>query len=395
MYAGFKFRFYPDKQQEILLKKTLGCCRFVYNKALDARSSSWTKERAAMRPSQLMRSLTQWKRQPELEWLTEVSNVALQQSLNDLAEAYTGFFGKKSRYPRFKKKRSGGSFRLTRFGFRIKKGEVWIAKAKSPLSIRWSRSLPQQDPSQCTISLSPSGQWHISFLCKHDAKLLEKSTNSIGIDVGLTAFVTTNNGEKIFSPKSRRDLIERLPHFHKRLSRKKEGSRNREKSRKSLARLHGRISDSRKDFLHKLTTRLVRENQTIAIEDLAVRNMSRNRHLSKSILDASFSEMRRMLEYKCAWYGRNLIVVDRFFPSSKTCSTCRHVIEKLPLEVRSWRCPRCHSHHDRDINAAKNILAAGTAVNACGGGVRPIQENLEEAAFSEAGNFSLREESST
>lgn len=301
-----------------------------------------------------------------------MSSIALQQSINNLEVAFQNFFAKRAKYPTFKKKSSGGSCRFTTSGFRIKNGEVWLAKTKAPLGIVWSRPLPENcPPSQCTVKLTPSGEWFISFLCNVEIPALPPVDKHIGLDMGITSLVTTSDGEKITNPKAYKTHKRKLAHAQKHLARKQKGSANRNKARRKVARIHRKISDIRKDQLHKLTTRLVRENQSIAIEDLAVRNMLKNHSLAGSIADASWGMLKQQLEYKCKWYGRELRIVDRWFPSSKTCHECGHVVEKLPLNIRQWDCPKCSASHDRDVNAAKNILAAGRVVNACGGAVNP------------------------
>ena len=372
MQCGFIYRLYPTPSQEDLLRRTVGCCRFVYNRALAMRSEAWTQRKESLSGYDLIKKITIWKREEETKWLSEVSNVPLQQSVCNLEVAFQSFFTKKSQYPKFKKKNSGGSCRFTKSGFRIKNGEVWLAKTTEPLNIVWSRPLPAgAEPSQCTVKLSPSGEWHISFLCDIEITKLPPTTRNIGIDLGITTLVTTSEGTKIVNPKTYKLHRDKLTHAQKNLSRKEKGSKNRQKAKKKVARIHRKIADIRKDQLHKLTTKLVRENQSIAIEDLSVRNMLKNHCLAGSISDAGWGDIKRMLSYKCEWYGRELRIVDRFFPSSKTCSNCGHVVDKLQLNVREWDCRRCGTHHDRDINAAKNILAAGIVVNACGGTIRP------------------------
>ena len=372
MKKAFKYRFYPTPEQETLLRKTVGCCRFVYNRALSMRSEAWAKSKERISGYDLQKKITDWKNEEETVWLKEVSNVPLQQSINNLEVAFQNFFAMRAAYPKFKKKDSGGSCRFTTFGFRIKDGQVWLAKTKAPLDVRWSRPLPEKDkPSQCTVRLSPSGEWHISFLCDVEIQKLPVVDKHIGLDMGITALVTTSDGEKIVGAKSAKQHARKMAHLQKELARKQKGSKNRQKAKIRVARIHRKISDIRKDQLHKLSTRLVRENQSIAIEDLAVRNMLKNHCLAGSISDSGWQQFKGMLEYKCNWYGRELRVIDRWFPSSKTCHKCGHVVEKLPLNVRQWDCPQCGVSHDRDVNAAINILAAGTAVNACGGTVSP------------------------
>ena len=335
-------------------------------------TEAWTQSKEKLSGYDLQKKITAWKREEETKWLAEVSNVPLQQSVCNLEVAFQNFFAKRAKYPNFKKKASGGSCRFTTSGFRVKNGEVWLAKTKTPLNIVWSRPLPENaPPSQCTVSLSPSGVWHISFLCEVEIEKLPANDKHIGIDMGINALIATSDGELVTNPKPYKANKRKLAHAQKHLARKVKGSKNRQKAKVKVARIHRKISDIRKDQLHKLTTRLVRENQSIAIEDLAVRNMIKNHCLAGSISDSGWGMLKGMLEYKCGWYGRDLRVIDRWFPSSKTCHECGHVAEKMPLDVREWECPKCSAVHNRDINAAKNILAAGHVVIACGGSVRP------------------------
>ena len=225
-----------------------------------------------------------------------------------------------------------------------------------------------------TVCQDAAGRWFVSLLCECTVEPLAPAGAVAGIDAGLTSLVTLSTGEKVANPRHERRERTRLAHAQRNLSRKQKGSANREKARVRVARVHARIADRRKNFLHKLTTRLVRENQAVVIEDLSVRNMTRNHSLARAISGAAWAELRAMLEYKCDWYGRELVMIDRFYPSSKICSACGHVAASLPLNVREWRCA-CGAVHDRDINAARNIRAAGLAVLACGAGVRPQRES--------------------
>lgn len=374
MIRVFRYRFYPTPEQEQLLRRTIGCCRLVYNKALAERSAAWKNEKKSIGPAQQSRNLTAWKELPELGFLREVANVTLQQSLRHLDTAYSRFFKKKSKYPSFKRKHNGGSASFTRETFKIKDGAVTLSKMSSPLDVRWSRPLSSA-PSSCTVSLDAAGRWHISFLCD-DASIqpLTPTETAVGIDLGITSLVTLSTGEKIPNPRHDAKELARKRILSRRLARKRKGSRNRNKARIKLARLHARVADRRRDHLHKLSTRLIRENQTIVVEDLNVRGMVKNRCLSRAIADAGWSEFVRQLAYKSEWYGRTFKKIDRFYPSSKTCSACGSVVESLPLSIREWSCQSCGTVHDRDINAATNILAAGLAVardgDACGSAVR-------------------------
>jgi putative transposase len=370
---AYKYRFYPTLEQENLLRRTMGCVRLVYNKALAARTEGWYQRQERIGYNQTSSLLTAWKKEEKLSFLNEVSCVPLQQTLRHLQVAFANFWAKRAKYPNFKKKRSGGNAEFTRSAFKWKDGKLWLAKCKEPLNIVWSRYFPVEcDPSTVTIKLEPNGRWFVSFLVDDPTvKPLSPTTKNIGLDAGLTSLVATSDGEKVTNPKHFNNKYRKLRAAQKTLSRRHKGSKNSEKARIAVAKIQAKIADSRKDFLHKLTIQLIRENQVIAVEDLAVRNMVQNRSLARSISDAGWGELVKQLEYKCQWYGRELVKIDRWFPSSKRCGNCSFVIDKLPLNVREWKCPECGTTHDRDINASRNILAAGLAVTVCGANVRP------------------------
>jgi putative transposase len=386
---AYRYRFYPTTEQEQLLRRTLGCVRLVYNKALNTRTQGWYQRQERIDYKQTSAMLTEWKKLQSLQFLNEVSCVPLQQGLRNLQKAFTNFWAGHTKYPQFKKKRSGGSAEFTRSAFRWKDGQLWLAKCKESLPIRWSRPLPENcEPSTVTVKLDASGRWFVCLLVEdHTVKALPQLDKSVGIDAGITSLIATSDGEKIPNPKHFRRLRHKLRQAQKALSRRVKGSNNSEKARKQVAHVNAKMADARTDFLHKLTTRLVRENQTIAVENLAVKNMMKNRKLAGAIADASWSELVRQLEYKAAWYGRTLVKIDRWFPSSKRCGNCGHIIDKLPLDVREWDCPECGTHHDRDINAASNILAAGLAVIVCGANVRPDRhESIGQLRNTRKGN---------
>ncbi|MEU8123732.1 RNA-guided endonuclease TnpB family protein [Spirillospora sp. NPDC049024] len=372
---AFKYRFYPTSEQAAELSRTFGCVRLVYNKALEERTRAWYGERRRISYVQSSAALTQWKQTPELAFLTEVSCVPLQQALRHLQTAFANFFAKRAAYPRFKsRKRSRASAEYTRSAFTWREGRLTLAKMTNPLDIRWSRPLPQgAEPTTVTVSRDSAGRWFVSMLCQDTVNAAPAVESAVGIDAGVTTLVVLSTGEKIANPRHERRDRARLAKAQRNLARKAPGSANRDKARRGLARVHARIADRRRDFLHKLSTRIVCENQTVVIEDLAVANLLKNRRLARAISDAAWRELRSMLEYKCAWYGRDLVVVDRWFPSSKLCGACGTLRAKLPLDVREWTCG-CGAVHDRDANAARNILAAGLAVTACGDGVRPQRD---------------------
>jgi len=370
---AYRYRFYPTEAQAVELSRTLGCVRLVYNQALEARTTAWRQERRRVDYATTSALLTAWKQTDEFAFLNEVSSVPLQQALRHQQRAFTNFFGKRAAYPKYKsRKKSRASAEYTRSAFRWRDGRLTLAKMDVPLPIVWSRPLPKDaEPSTVTVSRDPAGRWHVSILIDTDLEPLAPTVSEIGVDAGVTSLLTLSTGEKIANPKHEHRERTSLARAQRNLARKVKGSNNRDKARTRVARVHARIADRRRDLLHKVTTRLVRENQTIVIEDLAVRNMVRNRTLARAISDASWSEFRSMLTYKAEWYGRTVIVVDRWYPSSKTCSQCGHLLDTLPLHLREWTCPSCGDIHDRDVNAARNILAAGRAVTACGDGVGP------------------------
>ncbi|WP_345597875.1 RNA-guided endonuclease TnpB family protein, partial [Streptomyces marokkonensis] len=358
---AFKYRFHPTNEQAAELSRTFGCVRKVYNMALAARTEAWARQER-VNYNQTSAMLTAWKKTGELAYLGEVSSVPLQQTLRHLQGAFTHFFAKRARYPRFKsKKKSRRSAEYTTSGFRFRDGKLTLAKMAEPLDIVWSRPLPEAaTPSTVTVSQDAAGRWFVSMLCDDPGvRPLPATGAAVGIDVGLDHLLTLSTGEKIANPRHERRDRTRLALAQRRLARKAKGSANRARARQKVARIHARIADRRRDGLHKLTTRLVRENQTLVIEDLTVRNMVRNRSLARAISDAAWSEFRSLLEYKAAWYGREVIAVDRFFPSSRLCSHCGTLAKAMPLHVRTWTCESCGTTHDRDVNAAKNLLAAG------------------------------------
>ena len=377
---AYKYRFFPTAEQENLLRRTMGCVRLVYNLALATRTEAWYEKQERIDYKQTSSLLTSWKKTEELDFLNEVSCVPLQQCLRHLQKAFANFWDKRAQYPNFKKKRNGGSAEFTKSAFKFRDGNVWLAKCFEPLNIVWSRYLPEgSSPSTITVKLDPSGRWFVSLLVDDSTvKPLPPTDKQVGIDGGVSSLITTSDGEKIANPKHFNRLYHKLSVAQKELSRKTKGSKNRDKARLKVAKIHAKIKDARTDFLHKLTTKLVRENSLIAIEDLSIRNMVKNHKLARSISDAAWGEMFRQLEYKCEWYGRELVKIDRFFPSSKRCHHCGFVMDKLPLDVRSWNCPSCGTTGiDRDINAGKNILAAGLAVTVCGADVRPDNHGVK------------------
>ena len=362
---AYKYRFYPTHEQEKLLAQTFGCTRFIYNTILRWRTDAYYKHQQKIGYKEASAELTKIKRSGEFDWLNDVSSVPLQQSLRHQQAAFKNFFEGRAKYPVFKKKSHRQSCEFTKSAFKYNEGKLYIAKSKDSLNIKWSRSLPS-DPSSITISKDCVGRYFVSILCEFEPEKLPINTRRIGIDLGIKSLFVTSNGDAITNPRHTKRHEDRLALLQRRLSKKKLGSKNREKAKLKVAKLHAKISDSRMDYLHKQSRKLVNENQVVCIESLKVKNMMKNPKLSKQIADAGWGMFTQQLTYKAEWAGRELVKIDQFFPSSKRCSNCGYTKDKLSLSERSWKCPECGSRHDRDINAAKNIRAAGQAVLALG-----------------------------
>jgi putative transposase len=305
-------------------------------------------------------------------WLAALSSVPIQQSLRHLDKAFNNFLRGRATYPTFKKKQGNQSATYASNAFTWDGQRLTLAKMDEPLTIHWHRDLPADNrPSSVTVSKDGANRYFVSILVEEDIKPLPVINKQAGIDLGLKSMVIFSTGEAVGNPRYYEQDEKRLAQAQRRHARKKKGSKNREKARRKVARVHARINDRRRDYQHKLSTRIVNENQVICVESLAVKNMVKNHCLAKAVSDVGWGEFVRQLEYKSQWYGRTLIKIDRWYPSSKTCHDCKHVVEDLPLDVREWVCPECGVCHDRDINAARNILAEGLSASACGGSVRP------------------------
>ncbi|WP_116026718.1 RNA-guided endonuclease InsQ/TnpB family protein [Thermomonospora umbrina] len=374
MRTAYKCRAYPTSEQMAVLNRTFGCVRVVWNQTLAWRHSRWRTEQVPTNVSQASAFLTRLKQSEDHAWLNEVSAVPLQQVLRTQQRDFANFFAHRARYPRYKSRHGRQSAEYTRSGFRWKNGRLWLAKTDAPLAFVWS--WPDIDPAELhpttvTISRDPCGRWYVSLAVEAaDPDRVPPTGAMVGVDLGVKDFAVTSEGERITKPRLLERKARNLARYQRRMARKRRGSNNREKARAKVARAYRKVGASRSDFLHKTSTRLVRDHDVIVIEDLNVKGMVRNRTLARAISDCGWGEFRRCLEYKCERAGRTLVVIDRWYPSSKTCSACGHVLAELSLSSRHWTCPDCGTRHDRDVNAAENILAAGRAVTACGGEVR-------------------------
>lgn len=371
---AYQYRFYPTPEQEQLLARTFGCVRFVYNAVLRYRTDAFYERREKIGYVAANAELSRMKKADDTAFLNEVSSVPLQQCLRHQQTAFKNFFEGRARYPSFKSKRHRQSAEFTRSAFKYRDGQLFLAKCKAPLAIRWSRELPSE-PTTVTVSKDSAGRYFVSCLCEFEPETLPVTPKMVGIDLGLKDLFVTSDGHRIGNPRHTAKYAAKLAKAQRRLSKKQRGSKNRAKARQKVARLHAKISDCRMDRLHKLSRQIVNENQVICVESLKVKNMLRNRSLAKSISDAGWGEFVRQLAYKAAWAGRQLSAIDPWYPSSKRCSDCGHVMPEMPLQVRTWTCPECAAEHDRDINAAINIKAAGLAVLALGenvSGMEPV-----------------------
>jgi len=358
---AYKYRFYPDSEQRQNLAQTFGCVRFTYNYMLNLRTEAFYKHGEKVNYHDTSFLLANMKKNSSAPWLNDVSSVPLQQGLRHLHTAFLNFWSKRSGYPKFKRKYDKQSATYAANAFKWDGNNLKLAKQKEPLNIRWSRQFTGK-PSTVTVSKDRVGRYFVSILVEEDIQPLPPVKNQVGVDLGIKDVIVTSDGFKSGSPAYTRKYEKKLAKAQRNLAKKKKCSKNREKARLKVARIHAKIADSRRDFTHKLTTKLVRENNIICIETLAVKNMVKNRCLAKSISDSGWGELTRQLEYKSDWYGRKLIAIDRWFPSSKRCFDCGHINDNLQLSDRNWACAECGVEHDRDINASRNILAAGLAV---------------------------------
>jgi putative transposase len=366
MKARYRYRCYPTKSQELALAQLFGCVRRVWNDSLAFCIQQYQQGKNKPSNSDLQKQfITQAKKTREREWLKKVSTIPLQQSLNDLDQAYKNFFksikgerkGNRINPPKFKKKRAKQAARFRIGGLKINQHSVYLAKIGKIKTI-WSRELPD-NPSSVTIIKDAAGRYFLSFVVEINPSPLPKSQETVGIDLGITTFATLSNGEKIVAPKPLKKKLKKLKKLNQNLSRKTKCCKRREKARKRLAKLHAKIKDTRTDFLDKLSSRLINENQVIVLEDLNVSGMVKNRKLARAISDLGWRQFRNLLEAKAEKYGRELKVINRWTPTSQLCPDCRYRIGKLDLSIREWVCLNCGKHWDRDFAASINIKVAG------------------------------------
>ena len=385
----YRYRVYPSPSQQQALARVFGCARVVYNDCLRLRDACHALEETISDTEVQRRVITLAKAIPERAWLGDVASVALVQACQDARRAYKNWFdslkgrrkGPKIRHPKPRRKRGRQSIRLTRNGFSLHAERLYVAKI-GDIKVVWSRKLPSV-PSSVTVIREADGRYYASFVVERQATPLPACEREVGVDLGLASLAVTSDGEVIANPRFYRAAQRRLRRAQRVLSRRRKGSANRAKARHRIAVMHRKVRETRLDHAHKVALRLVRDNQAVYAEDLAVSGMVRTR-LAKSVSDAGWSQLMRCIGEKADQYGRTFGKIGRFEPTSQVCSACGVKDGPKPLSVRQWACPACATVHDRDVNAAKNILAAGRAdsLNACGTGVRPP---LRVAAGAEAG----------
>ena len=395
---AYKYRFYPRAAQRRQLAVEFGHARFVWNRCLDLRGKAWTQRQERHTYVSLGRWVTAWKR-GEFPWLADSASCTVTQTLIDQDKAFKNFFEKRGKYPKFKSRYDRQAICYQLDQRQIERTHQAGTSLKLPklglLKVRWSQ-IPAGTPKMATVSKTPDGRYFVGFACEVEIKPLPLTGQTIGVDLGIKDVAVSSDGWKSGNPRHLKGQLKHLKRQQRFLSRKQRGSNRRNRQRLKVARIHARIAAMRQDFLHKTTTALVQRADVIALEDLNVKGLMKNHHLAGTIADVGMGEFRRQIEYKTAWTGRKVIVVDRFAPTSKTCSHCGSYQQKMPLSVREWTCPDCATRHDRDVNAAQVILKFATAGNAGtdarGGGknlsghesLTPVEARTDAEKFIEA-----------
>jgi putative transposase len=354
---AYRFRLYPTERQKDFLSNQFGAVRFVYNHFLANRKTEYLNNKKSISYLDDAKSLTNLKEQDGYDWLYEINAQSLQASLRNLEVAYQSFFKKHTKFPRFHKRSNKQSIKIPQH-FLIEDGLLYIPKLKTGIKINLHQPI-QGKTLYASISKEPSGKYFASFACEVDIKPLRKIKKTIGMDLGIKTLLVASDGQVVANPHFYRQVEKELQYQQRQLSKKQKGSKNKDKQRVVVARLNEWIANSRKNYLHKVSKKLIDENQVIIAESLKVANMMKNHKLAKSIGDASWGELVRQLEYKALWFGRTFYQIGTFFPSSKTCHGCQFVVDSLPLHIREWECPNCKSHNDRDLNASLNIRDKG------------------------------------
>jgi len=377
---AFKYRIYPTEEQAILLAKHFGAKRFVFNHFLDERKTLYLESKKTLNYYDNAKSLTDLKKEEQYAWMKEINSQTLQAALRDLDVAYNKFFHKQAKFPRFKSRKNKQSFRAPQF-VKYEQGKLFLPKFKEPIKVKEDRPLTGKILF-ATISRKPSGKYFVAITVETEHTPYAKTDKQVGVDLGVKDLAICSDGTVYPNIKTTRKYEKQLAYEQRQLAKKAKGSNNRWKQRVRVAKIHEMIYNIRHNHLHQISSSIVRENQTICMESLAVANMMKNHKLAKAIADVSWSEFVRQLQYKSEWNGRTFVQIDRFFPSSKTCNNCKFINSDLTLSDRTWVCPKCSEELDRDVNAALNILEQGLVIYSGCGSQSESKQKREEASIS-------------
>ena len=360
IFKSFKFRIYPNKEQEVLMAKHFGACRFVFNHYLNKRKETYLEDKKSLNYYDNANDLTQLKKDENFNWLKEINSQSLQSSLRNLDSSYMRFFRKQTKFPRFKSKYDRQSFKIPQ-SVSLKENQLIIPKFKDGIKINLHTEI-NGEILFATISKSATGKYYVSLTCEVQHQPYEKTNTKVGIDTGIKDLAILSDGTTYENIRSLKNNLKKLKYNQRQLSKKVKGSSSRNKQKQKLAITYEKITNVREDYLHKVSTEIVKNHDIISVEDLSVKNIMKNHKLAQAMSDVSLGTFYSMLEYKCEWNNRQFVKIDRFFPSSKTCSKCGWINQDLTLNIREWTCPSCNEKHDRDFNASKNILKQGLKI---------------------------------
>jgi len=377
IHKSYKFRIEPTSEQMELLSKHFGACRFVFNKFLHERKEKYLNEKTSLNYYDNARTLTDLKKEEDFDWLKEINSQSLQSAIRNLDSAYKNFFNKQNQFPRFKSKYDRQSFKIPQ-NVLINNEKLIIPKFKEGIKINLHRKI-EGEILFATITKSTTGKYYVSITCEVNYKPFDKTSSKVGIDTGIKDLAILSDGKTYENIKVLKSKLKKLKYQQRQLSKKQKGSNSRQKQKIKLSLTHEKITNTRKDYLHKISTEIVKNHDIISVEDLSVKNMMKNHKLAQSLSDVSLGMFYTMLEYKSKWNDKSFVKIDRFFPSSKTCSNCGWIYQDLNLSIREWTCSSCNEHHDRDLNASKNILKQGINILSGYGIESDIKQKQEEA----------------
>ncbi len=377
IHKSYKFKISPDKEQIELLSKHFGACRFVFNRYLNSRKETYLEEKKSLNYYDNANDLTKLKKEDEFVWLKEINSQSLQSSLRNLDTAYNKFFRKQTKFPRFKSKYDKQSFTVPQFAT-IEEGKLWIPKFKKGIEINLHREI-EGKILFATISKSTTGKYYVSITCEINHNPFDKTGSKVGIDTGIKDLAILSDGKVYENVKTLKTNLKKLKYEQRQLSKKTKGSNSRLKQKSKLAKVHEKVTNIRKDYLHKVSTEIIKNHDVICIEDLAVKNMMKNHKLAQAFSDVSLGAFYTMLEYKANWNDKIIVKIGRFFPSSKTCNVCNHINQELTLKDREWTCKSCNTIHDRDFNASINIKKQGLKILSGSGTESDLKQKQGEA----------------